>query len=88
MTTATIVKKEDIYKFLESLRRAKINAFILQNGGNHGSDSIVKIQSIVKSKIQFDVIVESLESYTERALQNDFKLKSNLQFKKIAKSLK
>lgn len=30
--TATIVKKEDIYKFLEALRKLGLNAYVLQWG--------------------------------------------------------
>jgi hypothetical protein len=79
--SVTIVKKEDIYKFLESLRKLGINAYILQWANNTGSDFIIFEKEIIQSHIKFDVRVESLDSYTKSML-SEYTIISNTSFKK------
>lgn len=82
--TATIVKKEDIYKFLEALRKLGLNAYVLQWGNNTGSDFIVLNKSSEHSNHFFDIQIESLDLYTKNMLK-DLNLVSNSKFKSIMK---
>lgn len=72
----TIVKLEDIYKFLESLRKLGAVIYVLQWGGNHGSDFVVKYNyiPITYSHISFDVQVED---YGMRSQREKEELKKN-----------
>lgn len=79
--SVTIVKKENIYKFLESLRKLGINAYILQWANNTGADFIIFEKEIIQSHIKFDVRVESLDSYTKSML-SEYTIISNTSFKK------
>lgn len=82
--TATIVKKEDIYKFLEALRKLGLNAYVLQWANNTGSDFIVFDKSSEHSHQFFDLQIESLDLYTKNMLK-ELNLISNNKFKSMIK---
>ena len=71
---------------MESLRKIGVNAFILQVGNNHGSDSIIRIAKRTAGKCTFDVLVEAIDSYTARSLEEDFKFISNSKFREFMKN--
>jgi hypothetical protein len=83
---ATIVEKENIYRFLESLRKKGINAYILHWAFNEGDKALIIQKSLehIKrgKKLYFNVSVENMSLYTQRALEKDFNIVSNNTFKK------
>lgn len=83
---ATIVEEENIYKFLESLRKKGIKAYVLHWSFNDADKTIViqKSSESIKrgKKLYFNVSVENMSSYTQRALEEDFNIVSNNTFKK------
>ena len=82
--TATIVKKEDIYKYLESLRKIGANAYVLQWANNTGSDFVLLHKSSNHSNRFFDLQIETLDLYTKGMLST-LNLISNSKFKNIFK---
>lgn len=83
--TATEVETENIYKYLESLRKLGVNAFVLQWAKNENCNFLVFLKPKVYNSVKFDVQVESKSSYTERALKEDIELISNNKFRSLFK---
>jgi hypothetical protein len=81
--TATIIKGDKIFKYLETLRKENINVYVLQWASNTGSDFVMKMKNEKHSKINFHAQLESLEYYTERGLKADLEIISNQKFKSI-----
>lgn len=64
----TIVKKEDIFKFLESLRKLGANCYVLQWGSNTNSDFLIKYYKTKHSHTSFDIQVESMDARSSREI--------------------
>ena len=65
----TIVKLEDIYKFLESLRKLGAVIYVLQWGGDQGFDFVVKYFETTHSNIKFNIQVESFGMRSPREIE-------------------
>ncbi|PCI30980.1 MAG: hypothetical protein COB67_00570 [SAR324 cluster bacterium] len=86
MDAITRVKNEDIYKFLESLRKLGINAYVLQWANNTNSDFLLSVKESTHSHVKFDIQVESMDGRTKRELDS-IKFISNKKFREIHKSV-
>lgn len=81
-TPITIVKNEDIFKYLESLRVQGAKIYVLDF--DNFDDFIVEIKCEFQKKGEiFDCVVFGKKTYTDSIIEDDFKLIDNDEFSKV-----